>query len=124
MDLALNDPRVNQRAAVVHHAVPHDLDLGGQRIGLHDNRVHAGRERRTQRRKELAALDPRLVALGHRGRVDVAARELGRRPGGLVERVPQRVGQHGHGADRNPGLRIALDPDDPLGNLQVVGRGL
>ena len=41
VDLALDDHRVDHGAAVVDDAVAQDLDLGGDRVGLDDRRVHA-----------------------------------------------------------------------------------
>ena len=54
VDLALDDHRVDQVAAVVHHGVLEDRDLGGLRVGLDDHRVHAGGERRALGRVEVA----------------------------------------------------------------------
>ena len=126
VDLALDDPRVDQRAAVVHHAVAQDRDLGRVRVGLHDRGVHPGGERRTQRRVVAAPLDPRLVVLGDRRPVELAAaRELGRRP------APRRRRRNAAGWTAPPPCRsaipvprIALDPDHPVDDLQVVRGGL
>src|SRR6185437_1655928 len=79
VDLALDDPRVDQAAAVVYHAVAQDRDLGRVRVGLHDRGVHPGGERGAHRREVAAPLNPRLVVLGDRRLVEVAAAgELGR----------------------------------------------
>src|SRR5262249_49489398 len=66
MDLALDDQRVDQRAAVVYDAVPQHLDLGRLRVGLDDDRMHPGGERGPHRREELPPLDPRRVTLRDR----------------------------------------------------------
>ena len=57
------------------------------------------------RRVEVAALQARLVVLGDRRLARVADRELGGGLGRLVEGVAQRVGQHGHGAEGDRGVR-------------------
>ena len=121
--LALDDHRVDHGAAVVHHAVAQDPDLGGHRVGLDDRRVHAVGEGRLGGRVEVLALEPRLLVVGHRrlGGV-VAAGELGGRLGRLVEGVAQRVGQHRDGAQRHVGAGCALDPDDAVDDLEVLGR--
>ena len=64
VDLALDDHRVDQVAAVVDHGVLQDPDLRGQRVGLDDHGVHAGGERRPLGRVEVPALQARLVVLG------------------------------------------------------------
>ena len=108
VDLALDDHRVDQRAAVVHDAVAQDRDLGGLRVGLDDRRVHAGGERRPRSASSSRVPSrPGLLVLGDRRLARVADRELGGRLGRLVEGVAQRVGQHGDRAevDRRAGRR-------------------
>ena len=61
------------------------------------------------RRVVVLALQPRLLALGHRRPVrDGGAGELGRALGLLVEGVPQRVGQHRDRGQRDRRRRRAL----------------
>ena len=76
--LALDDHRVDHDAAVVHHAVAQDADLGGDRVGLDDRRVHAVGEGGLGGGVEVLALEPGLLVVGHRRLVGVeGAGELG-----------------------------------------------
>ena len=100
VDLALDDHRVDQRAAVVDDAVAQDLDLGRLRVGLDDDGVHAVGERRPGRRVVVGALQPGRLPRGHRRLVGVGGGgELGGPPGRLVEGVAERVGEDGDGAE-------------------------
>ena len=110
VDLALDDHRVDQVAAVVDDGVLEDRDLGGLRVGLDDHGVHAGGERRALGRVEVLALQARLVVLGHRRLARVADRELGGRLGRLVEGVAQRVGQHRDRAEVDRRCRARPSP--------------
>ena len=120
VDLALDDHRVDEVAAVVHDGVLQDRDLGGLRVGLDDHGVHAGGERRPLRRVEVAALEAGLVVLGDRRLAGVADRELGRRLGRLVEGVAQRVGQHGDRAQVDGRRRACLTRHDAVDDLEVL----
>ncbi len=107
VDLALDDHRVDQVAAVVDDGVLEDRDLGGVGVGLDDHRVHAVGEGRALGRVEVLALQPRLVVLGHRRLAGVADGELGGRLGRLVEGVAQRVGEHRDRAEVDRRVRSA-----------------
>ena len=122
--LTLDDHRVDHPAAVMDHAVTENLYLGGHWVGLDDGRVHAVGERRLCRGVVALALEPRLLAVGHR-RLGIVhrpgVRELCCGLGGLVEGVAQRVGHHGNSCQGDRGLRITLDPYDAVDDLQVTG---
>ncbi len=104
-----DDHRVDHVPAVVHHRVAPDGDLAGVRVDLDDRGMHPGGEGRSRRRVVVPALQAGLVVLGDRRLVRVGrSGELGRRLGGLVERVAQRVGQHRDLAERDGVGRVAL----------------
>ena len=121
MDTALDDHRVDHRPAVVDDAVAQDADLGRHRVGLDDRGVHAVREGRLGGGVEVAALEPRLLVLGH-GRLVRVERpgELRRSLGGVVEGVAQGVRQHRNGSQRHRRRRRALDLHPPVDDLEVV----
>ena len=120
MHLALDDHRVDHRAAVVHHAVAQDLDLGRLRVGLDDRRVHAVGEGRADRRVPAGRLEPGLLAVGHRRPVGRGRRgELG----GPLAPPRRRRTAAGWTARRPwPGRSAARRREAPHRDLTVVDR--
>ena len=122
--LAADDHRVDQRPAVVHHAVPVDGDLAGVRIDLDDRGVHAGGEGGPRRRVVVAGLQARA-----RRPRRPAARSG--RPGGRTGWPPARPRRTRSAAGWTappPGpsgmqaVGLPFTETTPSMDLQVVGR--
>ena len=114
--LALDEQRVEDRAAVVDGDVADDADLTGVEVDLDDGDVGAERERR------VALVE---VVLGGEDAGELAVAEHpGRRVGGAPGEVGprQRAGRHAGDADR-----AGVDVDDDVGDVgleQVGGESL
>ena len=121
-DLALDDHRVHERAAVVVDDVPEEREVPGLDVDLDDRRVAPAREGRVGRRVVPVRLEPRRLALlEHRplARFHEPQRSLGRL---LAVRVADRVRDRRQRAERQLLAGRAPDPRAAVGQLEVIGR--
>src|SRR5207249_7284483 len=123
-DLALDDHRIHQGAAVVLDDVLQDREVPGVDVDLDDRGVAAAGEGGVRGRVVAARLQPRLFVLLEHGalpRLHEPQRRLGR---ALAVRVADWVCDRGQRAERQLLARHALDAHAPVGQLEVVRRDL
>ena len=89
LDLSLQDHRVDDGAAVVHHHVAFDLDHHRLRVHLDDHRVHAAGGRAALGAEIVGGFETRFGA-----RLDRAAHRIG-----PLGQLAQRDGRGGHALD-------------------------
>ena len=125
VDLALDDHRVDQVAAVVDDGVLQDRDLGGRR-GRSRRSRRACRRRTSSARGSRSRVpsSPGSSSSAHRRLARVADGELGGRLGRLVEGVAQRVGQHRDGAEVDRRCRVPRTETTPSTISRSSGRRL